>query len=202
MVASPKIPPGEHVPTADQRVIMHGVPWTQYEVMLALRGEKSVPRMAYLGGVLELMSPSRDHERINSFIGCLVEVYALEHGIEFTPYGQWTLRNAPKEAGLEPDECYIVGEQSKDRPDLAIEVIWTSGSIDKLEIYRRLRIPEVWFWKEERIEIDVLAADEYAACEHSHLFPDLDLSLLISFLDRPSASRAILEYRAALALAK
>jgi hypothetical protein len=35
--------------------------------------------------------------------------------------------------GGEPDDCYIVGaDQSKDRPDLVIEVIGTSGGIDKL----------------------------------------------------------------------
>jgi hypothetical protein len=31
-------------------------------------------------------------------------------------------------------------------------VIWTSGGIDKLEVYRRLRVREVWIWKSGRIE--------------------------------------------------
>jgi mRNA interferase MazF len=46
------------------------------------------------------------------------------------------LKGAPELAGVEPDECYIVGpDQDTDRPDLVIEVIWTSSSIDKLEIW-------------------------------------------------------------------
>ena len=82
--------------------------------------------------------PSRDHERIKSFLGCLLEAYALEAGIDLSPSGAWTLKHAPRKAGAEPDECYIVGpDQDKDAPDLVIEVAWTSGGIDKLEIYRR-----------------------------------------------------------------
>jgi Uma2 family endonuclease len=54
---------------------------------------------------MELMSPSKDHERIKSFIGRLIETFALERGIELSPYGGWTLKEAPKRAGVEPDEC-------------------------------------------------------------------------------------------------
>ena len=47
---------GERVPTADQRLVMNNVPWSHFEVQLALRGEAPVPRMAYLDGALELLS--------------------------------------------------------------------------------------------------------------------------------------------------
>lgn len=187
------------MPTADQRLVTYGVPWAHYEAQLALRSEAPVPRMAYLEGALELMSPSKDHERVKSFIGRLVETYALERGIDLSPYGAWTLKSAPKEAGAEPDECYIVGsDQSKEIPDLAIEVVWTSGGIDKLEIYRRLGIGEVWFWKEGRIEIHVLRHDHYEATDRSVLFPDLDMGLLCTFLDRPTAIQAVRAFRDAL----
>ena len=76
-------------------------------------------------------------------------------------------------------------------PDLAIEVIWTAGGIDTLEIYRRLGIGEVWFWKRERIEIHVLRRDAYEVAERSRLFPDLDVGLLASLLDRPTALQAV-----------
>jgi Uma2 family endonuclease len=185
------IPAGEYVPTADQRLVTFGVPWAHYEAQLALRGDASVPRMAYLEGALELMSPSKDHERVKSYIGCLVEAYALERGIEFSPYGAWTLKHAPKQAGAEPD-------QSRERPDLVIEVIWTTGGIDKLEIYRRLEISEVWFWEKGRLEVYVLQPDGYAHVAGSRLFPDLDLQLLSSFFDRPTVFQAVRAYRDAL----
>ncbi len=195
----PPIPAGEYVPTADQRIVTYGVPWSHYEAQLALRGEGSVPRMAYLEGALELMSPSKEHERAKSYIGRLVEAYALHRGIDLSPYGAWTLKSAPKQSGVEPDECYIVGsDQSKQLPDLAIEVVWTSGGLDKLEIYRRLGIGEVWFWKDGRIEIHVLRQERYEPVDRSPLFPDLDVGLLCSFLDRPTALQAVRAFREAL----
>jgi Uma2 family endonuclease len=193
---SPSIPAGEYVPTADQRIVIYGVPWSHYEAQLALRDEAPVPRMAYLEGALELMRPSKEHERAKSYIGRLVETYALERGIDLSPYGAWTLKSAPKQAGVEPDECYIVGsDQSKERPDLAIEVVWTSGGLDKLEIYRRLGIAEVWFWKDGRIEIHVLRQERYERVDRSPLFPDLDVAVLCSFLDRPTAMQAVRAFR-------
>ena len=47
MVTHASIPAGEHVPSADQRVVSYGVPWSRYEAQLALRGEAPVPRIAY-----------------------------------------------------------------------------------------------------------------------------------------------------------
>ncbi|MGH9318297.1 MAG: Uma2 family endonuclease [Vicinamibacteria bacterium] len=190
--------PGERVPTADQRLVTYGVPWSHYEAQLALRGDAPVPRIAYLEGTMELMSPSKDHERIKSYIGCLIEAYALERGVDLSPYGAWTLKNPRRESGLEPDECYLVGDQSREAPDLAIEVVWTSGGIDKLEIYLRLGIGEVWFWKASRIEVHVLRQESYERTERSALFPDLDLNLLSSFLDRPTALQAVKAFREAL----
>jgi Uma2 family endonuclease len=192
MVPVTATPAGEYVPTADQRLVTYNVPWAHYEAQLALRGDAPVPRMAYLEGAMELMSPSKDHERIKSYLGCLLEAYALEQGLDLSPYGAWTLENAPKEAGAEPDECYLVGtDQSRDTPDLAIEVAWTSGGLDKLEIYRRLHVAEVWFWKDGRIIVHVLHEDEYQQVDRSHLFPELDLRLLCSLLDRPTALQAV-----------
>ena len=72
------VAPGEFVPLADHRVVMYGVPWSHYGAMLAVRGEKANPRLSYLDGALEIMTPSRQHERITSFIGRLVEVFCVE----------------------------------------------------------------------------------------------------------------------------
>ena len=198
MAAHVTTPVGDHVPTADQRVVTYAVPWDHYEAQLAMRGDRSVPRMAYLEGALELMSPSKDHERIKSYIGRLIEAYALERGVDLSPYGAWTLKSAPENSGLEPDECYLVGDQNKDTPDLAIEVVWTSGGIDKLEIYRRLAVREVWIWQDSQIEVHVLRQQRYELVEKSALFPDLDVPLLASFLDRPTALQAVKAFREAL----
>jgi Uma2 family endonuclease len=43
--------------------------------------------------------------------------------------------------------------EEKSIPDLAIEVVITSGSIDKLETYRRLGVTEVWLWKVNQLKL-------------------------------------------------
>lgn len=194
------VPAGEFVPTADQRIVIHRVPWSHYEAQLALRGDVSNPRISYLDGAMELMSPSKDHERVKSYIGRLVETFALARGIDLSPYGGWTLKHAPKQAGVEPDECYLIGDdQSRDTPDLAIEVVWTSGGIDKLEAYRRLAVKEVWFWKSGALQVHVLGDDDaYAIASTSAVLPGLDLSVLCSFLDRPTVIQAVRAFRTSL----
>jgi Uma2 family endonuclease len=199
MVTTAKISPGEYVPTADQRIVLHGVPWAHYEAHLALRGDAPVPRISYLDGSMELMTPSKHHERVKSFIGRLIETYALEVGIDLSPYGAWTVREGPKQAGVEPDECYLIGpDQSRETPDLVIEVIWTSGGIDKLEAYRRLAVPEVWFWKDGAIQVHVLSEGQYRPAQTTDCLPGLDLALLCSFLDHPTAMQAVKAFRAAI----
>jgi Uma2 family endonuclease len=180
----------------DQRVVLHGVSWSQYEQILAIRGESAGVRMTYLRGELELMSPSKDHEWIKTTLARLVEAYTEELNIEFTGYGSWTIKSAERERGAEPDECYVLGNEPPERPDLAIEVVWTSGGIDKLEVYRGLGVKEVWFWKEDRITIWELDGERYSEIERSRLLPDLDLVKLAGFLDLASQTQAVRALRA------
>ncbi len=200
MIATSQIPEGEYVPAADQKLVMYGVPWAHYETQLALRGDAPVPRIAYLDGAMELMTPSKDHERLKSYIGRLVEAYALERDIDLSPYGAWTLREGPVRAGVEPDECYLIGsDQGRDTPDLVIEVVWTSGGIDKLEAYRRLGVPEVWLWERGAIRVYLVQEELPEPREASACLPDLDIGLLASFLDQPTAIQAVKAFRKALA---
>lgn len=185
----------EHI---DQRVILHDVSWAQYEVALKMRGESSGTRIAYLEGELELMTPSYSHEEIKTTIARLLEAYADEREIELTGAGSWTLKKRARKRGAEPDECYLIGPRRKPVPDLVIEVVWTGGGLDKLDIYRGLRIPEVWFWREGAIEVHVLSPDGYARRSRSSVLPKLDLALLARFVPAESQSRAVRAYREAL----
>jgi Uma2 family endonuclease len=198
MVAVGTIPAGEIVGTADERVLMRNVRWDHFEALLALRGDAPSPRFAYLEGTLEIMSPSRSHETIKSFIGALVELYAFEKDIDFTAVGSWLLKDAALARGLEPDECYIVGDPQKDRPDLAIEVVWTSGGLDKLEIYRGLQVGEVWIVRDGKITVHRLEAEGYVEIPGSQVFPGLDLDLVMRLVDEPTTSAALRKLRDAL----
>jgi len=183
----------------DDVILMRGATWADYQRLLELRGDRSVPRISFLEGTLEIMSPSRSHEALKSLIGRLVEAWCLENGVEFNPYGSWTLEKKEAERGAEPDECYVFGEVSDpERPDLAIEVVWTRRGLDKLEIYRRLGVREVWYWRRGHLAVHVLRGEAYEEVPRSEVLPGIDLAELLSFLDRPTASRAIREYRALL----
>lgn len=183
----------------DQRVILNGMTWKDYELMLTIRGDRSGVRMAYSNGAIELMSPSVSHEGIKTTIARLLEAYADERGLELNGFGSWTLKNAPKEKGLEPDECYVLGAPQKEIPDLAIEVVWTSGGLNKLEIYRALGVGEVWLWERGAgITVHVLRDGGYHPAPKSALLPDLDLTLLERFLHGPSQSQSVRAFRAAL----
>ncbi len=190
---------GEDIQQEDHVVVLDGATWADYERILLLRGDHSAPRVTYLEGMLEIMSPSRNHEAIKSSIGRLVEAWCTEHGVEFSPYGSWTLKKKTARRGAEPDECYVFGTGRRPRrPDLAIEVEWTSGRIDKLEVYRKLGVREVWYWRDERIEPYVLRGERYRSVEASEVLPGIDLDQLAAFIDRTPTSAAIRAYRAAL----
>ncbi|HYN77796.1 MAG TPA: Uma2 family endonuclease [Lamprocystis sp. (in: g-proteobacteria)] len=185
----------------DQRVTLHGVRWQDYEALLAIRGESNATRVTYLDGELELMSPSFDHETLKKTLGRLIETYADERGIDLIGCGSWTVRKEGEARGAEADECYVLGpiQAPPDVPDLACEVIWTSGGIDKLEVYRGLGVPEVWFWQGGALRNLVLAGDAaYHQALRSRLLPGLDPDLIVRFMSYPSQAQAVRGLREAL----
>jgi Uma2 family endonuclease len=186
-------------PSEDKIVLLRDATWADYQRHLEMRGDHSAPRFAYLEGVLEIMSPSLTHESLKSLIGRLVEVWCLEKGVEFRTCGSWTLENEEESRGVEPDECYVFGGVSNPvRPDLAIEVVWTSGGLNKLEIYRMLGVREVWFWRRGRLTVHALRGKAYDEISESEVLPEIDVVELARFLDRPNTSQAMREYRASL----
>jgi Uma2 family endonuclease len=181
-----------------ERVILRDVSWDAYESLLASRGDASYPRLTYLDGSLELMSPSDGHDGVSSMLHRLLTIYALERGIDLDAFGSWTVRKRSKRGGLEPDECFVIGERRKTRPDLAIEVIRSHGGLDKLEIYRRLGVPEVWHWVDDHLVIHVLRGGRYDTSASSALLPELDVPQLVGFVTTHQQMRALRAYRTAL----
>lgn len=184
--------------STDQFIVMHDVPWSHYEVMLAIRGEAPRPRIAYLRGELELMSPSMEHELITSMLDRLIQVAAEVCQIDLWPLRSWTVRRAPNERGVEPDACFTLGDpRGRDAPDLAVEVVWTSGGIDKLEIYRGLDVGEVWFWKQDAITVYRLVDGRYEPRTGSDVLPALELPLVAGLVHVPP-QQAVARLRQAL----
>jgi len=191
-------------PSVDWRSIDHVVAmplgsWRSAQAMLQARGDRSGSRMAYADGVLEIMSPSWNHEFIKKSIARLLESWALAEGIDLQGAGSWTLESAKVEAIVEPDECYQLGSRSgRALPDLAIEVRWTGGGIEKLPIYAALGVKEVWVWDGGVISAHVLRGSTFVRSARSTLLPSLDLKRLAkhaSMQDQSKAVRAFLKKR-------
>ena len=182
----------------EERFLTSGVTWQAYESLIASLGNSSSYRVAYLLETLEIMSPSRSHELDKKAIARLLEAYLEEKRIRFWGLGSTTLRNKDKQAGKEPDECYCIGTD-KDLPDLAIEVVYTSGGVDTLKIYQRLGVGEVWIWQDGKFEVYCLENDRYQEQSASKLLQDLDLTLLAQYVVIKDPLDAIVEWRKAIA---
>jgi Uma2 family endonuclease len=184
--------------TEDQRILLNEISWADLELVLQIRGDQAGVRITYLNGVLELMSPSVDHEGLKTTIGRLLEAYADERGVPLNGFGSWTLKKAVRARAVEPDECYALGTGRPTQPDLAIEVIWTSGGIEKLEVYRGLGISEVWLWRDGAIEAYRLVDEQYERRERSDLLPELNLTELARHIDPENQTESVRRYREAL----
>ncbi|MBC1258869.1 Uma2 family endonuclease [Trichormus variabilis] len=171
---------------SEQRFLLPGhYTWEELETIETLTADAAGLRITYLDGCIEFMTLGEQHEMIKTILGFLLELYSCEIGINLIPVGSATRRAKEKSASFEPDESYYIGEK-KENPDLAIEVNITSGSIDKLEKYKRFNITEVWFWENNQLLLYHLKNENYEQIAQSELFPNLDIELLVSCVLMPS----------------
>jgi Uma2 family endonuclease len=175
-----------HVDDPEEKFITSNVSWEIYEALLGKLEDNCHYRITYLDGILEIVSPSIRHEKIKKNLAMLLEYFLYRKRINCIAMGSTTFKNKAKKAGAEPDECYCI-EQEKSVPDIAIEVNITSGSVDKLETYRRLGVQEVWMWKTNGLSLYHLREEilkhfvdtyGYERITTSEFLPELDISLL------------------------
>ncbi|XGB41784.1 MAG: Uma2 family endonuclease [Nodosilinea sp. LVE1205-7] len=165
-------------PSADQRIVHSGLTWQQFKRIQSGFGHTRNLRLFYYDHTVEIIMPGRDHEFFKTVLGMLIELFCLEMGIEFEPLGS-TTQEQTGQASAEPDESYCFGP-SKPTPDLVIEVIFTSGSIKKLDLYQTLYIPEVWFWQDGVFSLYRLREAGYEPIGQSEIpeLATLDMELL------------------------
>jgi len=82
-----------------------------------------------------------------------------------------------------------------------LEIALTSGGVNKLEIYRRFKVSEVWFWRRSGLEIFARREDGlgYEPVSESRLLPQLDVALLERCVRIASWREARRAFRAGLA---
>ena len=163
--------------TTDQRIVHHGT-WEQFKfIQKGFDGSPGV-RLFYYDGAIEILMPGREHEIFASIIGYLVTTFLSEKGIFFQPTRSMT-QEKEGVVSAQADESYCIGSV-KSIPDLSIEVVFTSGGTSKLERYKALGVPEVWFWEDGLLKLYHLRDDSYEPIECSQLpgLSEVDLDLL------------------------
>ncbi|WP_013320273.1 Uma2 family endonuclease [Gloeothece verrucosa] len=193
---TPIIEPSEQL-ISEQRIILQGISWQQYETLRTTLDQVPGAKMSYLEGLLEIMTPSPEHEYKKATIGRLLDIYSLDKGIRLYRCGSPTLKQELAKRGKEPDESYNL-ETKKEIPDLAIEVIISSGGLDILSIYQGLGVPEVWLWKNNKLSIYRLREQGYEEIARSEFLPDLDLELLSRYINYSDQYDAVIEFRKAI----
>jgi len=163
--------------TTDQRIVHHGT-WEQFKfIQKGFEGSPGV-RLFYYDGTIEILMPGREHEIFAHVIGYLVTTFLVEQGIFFKPTGAMT-QEKEGVVSVQADESYCIGSV-KLIPDLSIEVVFTSGGTSKLERYKALGVPEVWFWEDGLLKLYHLRDGSYEPIDDSQLpgLSELDLDLL------------------------
>lgn len=163
----------------DQTLSCSGMTWKDYE-QLSLTGDRGY-RISFCDGVITIMSPSQNHERIKDFIFLLIVTYCDAIELDYYPTGSTTFKDRDLRVGKEPD-CSFCFNSLKDIPDLAIEVVFSSGGTQDLEKYNRLGVKEVWFWINNSLEIYVLTNNIYQRNNYSFNLPKLEDKLLIKYI--------------------
>ena len=182
----------------EQRLILPlSMTWEQFEALDSLLEYTRSVRLSYLDGYVEIMTLSPEHETIKCLLAGMLITFFLEKDISFTPTGSATLKSETKGSSKEPDLSYYFGEDRRERetPDLAIEVVFTSGTINKLEYYRRFNIAEVWFWEDGVFSLYQLNSEGYDRVDRSILLPDLDIELLSQCLQMSEEKEALKLFR-------
>jgi Uma2 family endonuclease len=168
------------------------VSWEQFETIESAFKDLGGVKFFYLDRILQLRTVSPEHEIIKKTLCRLLEAYMRATGIRFYGKGGPTLGNRGLGGRKKPDDSYDIGTQ-KTVPDIAIEVVITSGATDTLDFYKRLGIREVWFWQNNQLSIYCLRGENYEQISHSTFLPYLDLELLLRCGTMPDRYDAVTE---------
>lgn len=169
---------------AAERFVFEVADWRFYELILRKTGDRRV-FVTFDGERLEVMSPSFRHDLSAERLAVLVRQVLNHVNVPSLGAGSFTLKKRKASRGLEPDRCFYIrsvnairGKQEVDLrsdppPDLAIEVEISRRLLDRIDIYRRLGVPEVWCYDGNRLRVLRLGKEGYDEVTRSPALPDL-----------------------------
>ena len=169
--------------------------WQQYLDFTDYLDSESINyRASYFNYTIEIISPDFKHENPRERLSRLVGEYCIAKDIDFYSFGSTDIKK-PELAGKQPDTSFgFVTKQ--DKPDLAIEVIHTSGTVKKMhQMYLQLGISELWIWKNEQVSFYTLGVEIYELIEESFVLPGLSVDLINRCLAISNEREAAREFR-------
>ncbi len=177
----------------EQRFIQTGVSWESFKAIQTGFADSPGVRLFYYEGELEILSTSPEHEIVKGNLGYLLEDFMLNQGLEFVATGSFS-QERETIAAVQADESYCFGAR-KPIPDLAIEVVITSGGPDKLKRYRVLGVQEVWFWENGKMSIYQLNPTDYQTANESQFVQGINFERLARCAAIESRSQSVKAFR-------
>ena len=182
------------LPDQPQHLVLEDVSWELYEMLLRNIGNRPL-RITFDDGLLEVMSPSLEHERTKGIIDRMIAMLAFETHRPMLSLGSSTFRRRDISKGLDPDECYYFRNEAKMRgrkllnlnrdppPELVVDADIISRCVPREPIYAALGVPEIWRFDGLKLQCLHLVNGEYCERKRSLVFPFLQPAQLRRFVD-------------------
>ncbi len=187
-------------------VILSNVSWETYdrfveETMDKLRN----PALYFENENLLIMVKSAEHEFTNDYIVLFINLVCEQWQKDFGSLGSTTFRSDDLEKGFEPDSCFYFENEPKIRgvkrfdfavhpaPDLIVEVDITSLSTFRQHIFAAFKVPEIWRFDGEQMQILKLENNKYVEISNSFALPKVSPVKLTEFV-RKSETLSRLEW--------
>lgn len=181
-------------------VLLRDVTWVEFEMILAEVAATHSARLAYDSGWLEIIVPLPEHEYFKQSLSVDIEDIAEVLHPNYESYGsttwrQQSQRQQSQQAGLASDNCFYFQNEAlicgkldinlaQDPPlDLALEIDITSKSLDRLPIYARLGVPEIWCYGAATLKVYQLQAGRYVESDRSLVFPMREIHQLPQLIE-------------------
>src|SRR3990172_2765201 len=92
----------------DTTIVLPNVSWETYEKLTDDLADTAAPRLTYEQGLLEILSPTMEHEEFNRTTNLIVEIVAAELDVRIDILGSTTFKRQDVARGFEPDSCFYV----------------------------------------------------------------------------------------------
>ena len=94
-------------------LVLHDISWETYEQLLEIFSDRSIPRITFYRGTLELIRPETEREVYSWNLGQLVAELTAAMGLEIIGFKSSAWRLREQAIGKEADECFYIQNDPK-----------------------------------------------------------------------------------------